>query len=104
MHFPLLSMFSICVFCKIDDKEFCCWVFSGIEKDEDEDAELDAMTADYEQRGGAVLGKIFIIIFRLSSQARYSLGVVSWTYDSVLALEQRFGSHSRRLFCCNPLG
>ena len=33
-----------------------------------------------------------------------SLGVVSWTCDPVLALGQRFDSHSRRLFCCNPLG
>ena len=35
---------------------------------------------------------------------RSGLGVVSWTCDPVLALGQRFDSHSRRLFCCNPLG
>ena len=33
-----------------------------------------------------------------------SLGIVSWTCDSVPALVQRFNSYSRRLFCCNPLG
>ena len=32
-----------------------------------------------------------------------SLGVVSWTCDPVLALGQRFDSHSRRFFYCNPL-
>ena len=31
-------------------------------------------------------------------------GVVSWTCDPVLAQGQRFDSHSRRSFCCNPLG
>ena len=31
-------------------------------------------------------------------------GVVSWTCDPVLALGQRYNSHSLRLFCCNPLG
>ena len=35
---------------------------------------------------------------------RSGLGVVSWTCDPVLALGQRFDSHSRRSFCCNPLG
>ena len=35
---------------------------------------------------------------------RGSLGVVSWTCDPVLALGQRFNSHSKRLLCCNPLG
>ena len=35
---------------------------------------------------------------------RSGLGVVSWTCDPVLALGQRFDSHFRRSFCCNPLG
>ena len=35
---------------------------------------------------------------------RSGAGVVSWTCDPVLALGQRFDSHSRRSFCCNPLG
>ena len=30
-------------------------------------------------------------------------GVVSCTCDPVLALGQRFDSHSRHFFCCNPL-
>ena len=29
--------------------------------------------------------------------------IMSWTCDPVLALRQRFDSHSRRSFCCNPL-
>ena len=32
-----------------------------------------------------------------------SRGVLSWTCDLVLALGQRFNSHSWRLFCFNPL-
>ena len=35
---------------------------------------------------------------------RSGLGVVSWTCDPVLALVQRFDSHSRRSFGCNSLG
>ena len=31
--------------------------FEGLEKEEDEDIELEAMTADYEERGGTVLGQ-----------------------------------------------
>ena len=37
-------------------------------------------------------------------QAQWPIGVVSWTCDTVLALGQGFDSHSRRSFCCNPLG
>ena len=33
-----------------------------------------------------------------------SQGVVSWTCDPVLALGQRFDSHFRCQFFCNPLG
>ena len=39
-----------------------------------------------------------------SRQRHDSRGVAKWTCVSVLALGQRFDSHSRRLLCRNPLG
>ena len=38
------------------------------------------------------------------SVRHYSLGVASWTCESVLALGQRFNSHALSSFCCIPLG
>ena len=46
----------------------------------------------------AVLNVIYSRVYRRSSQ-----GVVSWTYDLVLALGQRFNFHSLHSFCYNPL-
>ena len=44
----------------------------------------------------------FSYLFKL--HRRGSRGIESWTCDLVLALGQRFDSHSRHLFCYNPLG
>ena len=50
----------------------------------------DSITGATKENGYSVSGAV-------------SQGVVSWTCDPVLALGQRFYSHSQRLFCCNPL-
>ena len=46
--------------------------------------------------------KLILIPVVMCDVRRSCQGVVSWTCDLVLALGQRFDSHSRRSFCCNP--
>ena len=48
---------------------------------------------------GHLMAQLVVYLVR-----RSGLGVVSWTCDPVLALGQRFDSHSRLSFCCNHLG